>query len=300
MVHAGVKVGGLRERHTQHFEASPAAAERFFPNDYVTSCEYGRYITQTVAATQAKWERTPPAKRFNYKIVEDSEGFTYNRWNPDWSYLLNLDDSRHVATGEPSTQSAFIPAQPLITQTPPAALQSSGPIQPWLLLGTGIRSLVQSMVAAVTTDTRAQDVLHSRILEVREKRGLKTNFCVPPDGLFSSAFISVNVYMIGRGCPKDNAVVYELNPEQMIQERKRHKKGGRGSPVGNEGVDVSDEHFLPSHVYLARQFQVAGALGQPLGFVTTGRFSLSRGRGHAIATISLSALIRILRTFRYV
>ena len=261
MVYAGVKVGGLRERHTQHFEAGPAAAERFFPNDYVTTCEYDRYITQVTTTTRAKWERTPPAKRFNYKTVEDSEGLVYDRWIPDWAYLLglNVDGSEHVVAEEPLTRSVPIPTQPPIIQTKnPPALQSSRPIQPWLLLGTGIRALIQSMVAAVTSGSRAQDVLRSRILEIREKRGLNTNFCVQPDDLFSSALISVNVYIVGRGCPKDNAVVYELNPEQMIRERERllHKQSEHVSLVENEGVGVSDVHPVLSHVSLTPRFRL--------------------------------------------
>ncbi|KAF8340372.1 uncharacterized protein EI90DRAFT_2906355 [Cantharellus anzutake] len=301
LVHAGAKVGGLRERQTQHFEASPTSAERFFPNDYVTSCEYDLYTTQVVTAKRAKWERTPPAKRFNYKILENSEGLTYDRWTPDWESLLApvSDGSQRAPIQElpaespvPSPQLSPHGTSELPTSASVLKAELSEPVRPWLLLGSGVRLLVQSIASAVAHGSKFQDVLYSHIVKLRRKRGLDPEFSILPDTLFSSSLISVNVYMVGRGCPKDNAVLYELTCEEMIreQERLKRKRSPKYSLTDEEEVDVSSASFPGP--------PCAGTVGPLLGFVTTGRFSLTRGRGHAVAAISLSAFLRILTSLK--
>ena len=59
LTHTGSRIGGLRERNTQYFEAASQA----FPVDYPCTQAYETCADERAQKEKEKWERTPPAKR---------------------------------------------------------------------------------------------------------------------------------------------------------------------------------------------------------------------------------------------
>lgn len=79
LIHTGTRVGGQRERASQAFEAGAAYCPRDFPcTEFYNKCWDERAVKE-----KAKWDRTPPAKRANYKKLG-----TRSPWRADWKLCL--------------------------------------------------------------------------------------------------------------------------------------------------------------------------------------------------------------------
>ncbi|KAH9998011.1 ribonucleases P/MRP protein subunit POP1-domain-containing protein [Russula vinacea] len=131
---------------------------------------------------------------------------------------------------------------------------SDSAIRPWLLHGPNARMIVENI---------------ARLLG-------------PAPGLLSEinalrrALVHVRVTLCGRGAPDDMAFIYALEDQEARAWVKAHgPRGPAGYEVGEEPPDASE---------LSRNFPSDVAV---IGFVTSGNFSLSRGKGYAIGAISL-------------
>jgi len=94
--------------------------------------------------------------------------------------------------------------------------------------------------------------------------------------LLQGALVHVRVMLCGRGAPDDMAFIYALeDQEARAWVKALGPRGPAGYEVGEEPADVSELSKLPS------------SDDAVIGFVTSGNFSLSRGKGYAIGAISL-------------
>jgi ribonuclease P/MRP protein subunit POP1 len=110
--------------------------------------------------------------------------------------------------------------------------------------------------------------------------------------LLKGALINVRVNMCSRGTPEDLAMIYLLPDAIVLQwEKVLHssKVTDDESPKEIE-VQISSFHLLS----LTRMMQLANTVPDRsaiIGYVTTGQFSLARGRGYALGAIRLTSML---------
>ncbi|WVQ79961.1 hypothetical protein IAT38_002062 [Cryptococcus sp. DSM 104549] len=105
------------------------------------------------------------------------------------------------------------------------------------------------------------------------------------DDLFKEAVLHVELNVLGRGSPGDMAVICGLGAEERREWIAAYEKGGEGDELVFAG-EVSE-------------LQKLGASREPeeglIGWTTTGNISLSRGKGHALGTITLRGYLELLK-----
>ncbi|KAF8208880.1 NUC188 domain-containing protein [Mycena galopus ATCC 62051] len=251
----GTRVGGQRERQTQAFEAGTA----YFPRDYPLCASYDIYAAERATEEQARWARTPPAKRANYKKLG-----TPSPWRADWGVVLGVE------VPAPRDGPAFVSTQREAGDTVQAEKA-----QLWLLRGSGVRGLVERLLAADLADRPV--TLAGELNGLRGKRTmdpLETN----PDALFKGALVRVRITPRTRGRPQDLALIYAVDDA----EAQLWKQMPRRSQATDE--DSAEEQELTD----AKPPQAS-----IIGYVTTGSFSLSHGQGFALGAIPLQRFLEL-------
>ncbi|KAK7048302.1 ribonucleases P/MRP protein subunit POP1 [Favolaschia claudopus] len=246
----GTRVAGQRERQTQAFEAGTA----YFPRDYPPCPSYDAYITEQATEEQARWTRTPPAKRVNYEKLG-----TRSPWTPDWGVVLGIEKPP-VTTADPT----LVPTQREVEDT-----TAQG--QPWLLRGSDVHSLVGRLMAA-DANTRPQLLLN----EVNALRGKRTfaPLKVEPEAILKGALVRVIITPCTRGSPQDLALIYIIDDAEA-------QGWKHGSRVVED--DAPDQEFADAKPPVT----------SIIGYVTTGNFSLSHGTGFALGAISLQHFLAV-------
>ncbi|KAI0631997.1 POP1-domain-containing protein [Trametes polyzona] len=275
LIYTGTRVGGQRERQTQAFEAGCA----YFPRDFPTTDAYNEYAEDREEEDRETWERKPPAKRPNYEKLG-----TRSPWKPDWGVVLGLEESAPekgssaVQEGEEllDAQRDVDMQDPSVTAPPPAPAvnvsEQENAARPWLLRGPEAPTLVADISSML--NPAAGLLVH--VNQARAKRKLDPlNANVRGEDLLRSALVQVAVFLCGRGCPEDLAVMYAVEDEEARKwiAAEARKKSGL-SLLG----DTPDETQLS---------QVAPSPEGIIGYVTTGSFSLSLGEGHAVGAMPL-------------
>jgi ribonuclease P/MRP protein subunit POP1 len=181
LTHTGTLVGGQQQRETQMLEAGVPR----FPHDYPTTEPYREHAEAWEASGRCQWERTPPAKRVNYKHLGID-----NPWKADWENVLNGCTPGLV--GYVSTQ--------------------RDAIHPWLL-----NKYLASVVLGGTIDVLDPAAwLYGKLNALRLVRG---NTGLSPetsaDSLWRHALVQVQVELLGKGTIGDVAAIYLLRDDEL-------------------------------------------------------------------------------------
>lgn len=262
LVYAGCLVGGLRERRTQHHEAGIPS----FPEHYGRVCPAGSaWELRQAAEAKEKWTRKPPGKRVEWTSVGTS-----SPWVPDWEQVLRLrreDENIDMALDEETALNG-----------------TAESVEPWLV-GSPLIQYLDNLVSA----PEPAAFLLKMVNAFRAQR----HMAVLPDSiqstLYTQGLLHVRLDMLGRGSPGDVAVIYALGPDEREQWLRTTTRGlpGAGLPVP---ADARETKSLE---------QQLGELVPPalatVGYTTSGNYSLSRGRGHALGSISLAAYVEARR-----
>ncbi|WVW84177.1 hypothetical protein I302_106207 [Kwoniella bestiolae CBS 10118] len=99
--------------------------------------------------------------------------------------------------------------------------------------------------------------------------------------LFDTALVHVEVNVLGRGSPGDMAMICGLPKGERKEWIEAYEKGDKA-----DSGELNDLHKLGER--LPSQDSV-------IGYATTGNFSLSRGQGYALGTITLKSWVDALR-----
>ncbi|KAJ7212167.1 NUC188 domain-containing protein [Mycena pura] len=186
LTYTGTRVGGQRERQTQAFEAGVGC----FPRDYPLCAAYDAYAAQRETEEQARWTRTPPAKRANYASLG-----TRSPWRADWGVVLGID--------------APAPANAALVPTQRETGSDGGArARPWLLRGPAVNGLLQKLLALPVPDRPV--VLSSELDTLRRRRAIRA-LEVPPADLVRGALVRVRITPVARGSPQDLAVIYAVD-----------------------------------------------------------------------------------------
>ena len=181
LIHTGTRAVGLAAQRHQRLESDCP----HFPEDYVGVPAYVDSVVKQAAIEQAKWERTPKGKRINY----ESMGITHP-WMSDWNGVVG---------GSPS-HGDLIPADHTNPQ--------SDIIPPWIFPSTEIGQLIEHVAKAPNSST--VQAFGEQINSTRTRRELPALDETTTQRLFDSALVHVRVDMLGRGNPRDRAILYRV------------------------------------------------------------------------------------------
>ncbi|KAF5369289.1 hypothetical protein D9758_002524 [Tetrapyrgos nigripes] len=268
LIHTGTRVGGQRERQTQAFEAGSV----YFPRDYPGLEAYDEYAETRGEGEKAKWDRTPPAKRVNYKKLG-----TRSPWIPDWEVVVGLeqsnmeheDDNRDedeedlVTTqrpegdqqdgeGEEDTEMDHVEANDEQQQPPQDEEDGTGTMDvdeqfspdllPWLFIGPDISTIVLE-ISTKPEDEHAKTLLDA-INKLRAKRSLNDlsvlkgfpSEAQAQEVLLKSALVNVKVSMHSKGSPDDLAMIYSIPEPEWDEWREAINR--KPSSVDDDLVDI--------------------------------------------------------------
>ncbi|KAJ8080661.1 Ribonucleases P/MRP protein subunit pop1 [Marasmius tenuissimus] len=261
LIHTGTRVGGQRERAYQAFEAG----KPYFPRDFPGNKLYDAYAKEREEEEKAKWQRTPPAKRVNYEKLG-----TRSPWKADWEVVLgfaaraqNVGEQDLVSTQrEPGAEGAM----EIDSSSSSESYGESPESAPWVARGD---ELLRALLATEVRD--AATVLYGTIEKYREKRSLGAlPPQVTPEMLLKRALITVKISPCGRGSPSDLAIIYSVSEVEM------------------------KDAVLPDRTISHKASELTTSPGDAvIGYVTTGGFSLSRGEGFAIGSMSFSKFLEL-------
>ncbi|KAH9971933.1 ribonucleases P/MRP protein subunit POP1-domain-containing protein [Lactifluus volemus] len=269
LIYTGTRVGGQRERAHQAFEAGAA----YFPRDFPTCKAYEEFAVARAADDKERWMKKPPAKRVSWEKLS-----TLNPWKSAWRVALGLDPASRTDTGtDYGSDADMVPTQ-REEETQPEP-ESSSVVRPWLLHGPGTRAIVENIARLLGPASG----LLSEINALRRKRELPPlDATTDANALLQGALVHVRVTPCGRGVADDMAFIYALEDQEARAWANAHAQQGLGGyEVGEEPPDATElSKVVPSE-------------NAVIGFVTSGNYSLSRGKGYAIGAISLVRFLEI-------
>ncbi|KAJ7366798.1 NUC188 domain-containing protein [Mycena albidolilacea] len=253
----GTRIGGQRERQTQAFEAGTA----YFPRDYPLCAPYDAYAADRATEEQARWARTPPAKRANYEKLG-----TRSPWRADWGVVLGVEAPAPVAVAAPALVS---------TQREAGEAVQGEKVQPWLLRGSAVRGLVEKLLAIRGTGRSA--ALVDELNALRGKRSLEpleTN----SEAILKGALVRVRITPFTRGRPQDLALIYAVDDAEAQAWRRLPRRSQATDEESTEEQELADARPPQTSI---------------IGYITTGNFSLSHGEGFALGAVPLRHFLEL-------
>lgn len=251
------RVGGQRERSTQYFEAGCPV----FPCDYPTSRSYEEFLREAQKSQFTKWERKPPAKRSSWDSLD-----TKKPCRRDCMKILNL-----------GTQMGNCDL--LSTQREGDELKSEKDVGPWLLRGPKVKSILDILLQS---DNRATS-LKSQLYELRSRRFQESLWGIHEASLLKFALVMVSLNLQGRGSPQEFALISPPSQKELDGRQTKYQQDSTKINIEQINDMACDE--------VAFEDQSTEII---IGYVTSGRYSFSVGRGRALGVISLSHYLQLL------
>ncbi|KAF9111129.1 hypothetical protein BGX27_005364 [Mortierella sp. AM989] len=299
MIFAGARPGGLRERRSFHFETRQSC----FPYDFPATAAYEAYAEECKKEAQAKYERKPVAKRINYSKmgVEDPFGAS-------WIKVLRAGIKMLGSTNDDANSITVNEEKIWLMQTPVlvAALLEAGRSAE----GTGL-----------LTSKLAVDSLNLAIMECMKRisnlalpltnRALSAP--VPPPHLahleqrkqrVEEALIRVGVDLLNRGSMGMNGMIYVIPEEHYGEWAARAQVKGKRTVDGRPRKEKKPKSWIDSdsdddamEEDDADLDDLEMAIPSPdtlLGYVTTGQYCYSEGKGYGIGCCSATGLAHLI------
>ncbi|CAG8739932.1 4300_t:CDS:2, partial [Acaulospora colombiana] len=132
----------------------------------------------------------------------------------------------------------------------------------WLLYGQNTKDIVAELISSQDPAETLVESLNA----ARESRGMPKLEQIS-SAIYRGALVLVRLSMCGRGVPTDMSIIYDIS--------KKEKAAWSRKSTGN-----NDEAF-----------QSQTQENQIIGYVTSGRMSLARGKGLGIGAIALAKLV---------
>ncbi|KAH8998691.1 POP1-domain-containing protein [Lactarius akahatsu] len=267
LIYTSTRVGGQREREHQAFEAGAA----YFPRDFPACAAYEKFAAARATKDEERWKKKPPAKRVSWGKLS-----TLSPWTSAWHVALGLESALDGESGAGYwSDEDVVPTQ---RDDPPPPSDPASPA--WLLHGSRARTIVENLSRLLGPASG----LLSEINALRRKCELPPlDASVDANALLQGALVHVRVLLCGRGALDDMAFIYALEDQEA-----RAWAAAHGPPRALVGYEVDEEPMDAAE--LSKVIPSDSAL---IGFVTSGNFSLSRGKGYAIGAISLVKFLEI-------
>jgi len=215
LVHSGSRVGGQRERKSQVFESGVP----HFPDDFPGTVIGQMHAEEVGSSKQAKWERTPPAKRVSYAKLG-----TRSPWLPDWEVVCSIP-----AKEKESGESEFVSTQRMdadAEQSVQAEVdKETEGARVWLLRCADTKDIFRDLVDCAG-DKACAETLLQRLNAARVHRGLE-ELKTDPELLYKGALVQVSLTMCQRGDPEDMACIYFVGQDECKYWQHALKKAGQ-------------------------------------------------------------------------
>ncbi|GAA6042385.1 hypothetical protein JCM8097_004489 [Rhodosporidiobolus ruineniae] len=296
LVFSTPRVGGLRERAHQFFEASQAR----YPEDYVGTPGFEEHEVRRESDERGYWERRPPAKRPSYARLG-----TRWPWRAEMGEVVQLGwpaggaaekgkGKEKMVEEDEDMKDGAAEAGPEDEQAKNDAdapfLVPSSVVQAVLAGAASPSSASPAALPVDSTSPRARSAaLTARLLSDWRTVASSSSSSAPPTlpagALLPHALIRVRLDPLARGVPEDLALVYELDEEtaqevwEKVGRMSGKEKRREGRAVG-EWEGAEDLCTPPKHEQL-------------IGRVTSGGFALSEGHGAALGVVSLYRLLAL-------
>lgn len=272
------RFGGLKEQQQLAFEAG----EPWFPGDFPGTRAGWQWGQREAEKSRRQWERRPKGRRTEFESLVLGEGRPKGEigrgWACDWERLVqgSSQDAVERETNNDAGSKGSKTENDAV-KTDAAAIQSAVP--------------------------------PCRIHTIRYAPGDSTkilnNFLKsPPD---SSALATVYLTLSSRGTPTPRSRIYRLPSDPALREKwldaatKSSRKADESTPHANKS-SLSHEQ---ARRQLAESLISTSAIGHSgsdhlevppeedlIGFVTTGNYNLSEGKGTGIGSIQLSKVLQ--------
>ena len=230
-----------------------AGAPRF-PHDFPTTKPYREYVETWEASERRRWERTPPAKRVNYERLGIG-----NPWKAEWGSVLGQCT---LGVG------GYVPTQ-------------RDTVHPWLLS----KHLAAFVLDGAAGAPNPEVWLHDKLRTLQLGRGsTRLLWEVSADDLWRGALVQVQVELHGRGTLGDAAVVYPLQGDELHVCRSFDSL--REVRFTSGPGEVNSENLQSLELQPSPPDSI-------MGYLTSGAYSLSRGRPHGIATVAVSRMVEV-------
>ncbi|KAI1314457.1 hypothetical protein EDD11_002159 [Mortierella claussenii] len=278
-IFAGARPGGTRERRSFHFETRQSC----FPYDFPSTEAYAVYAAEYKKEAETKYGRKPVAKRINYtKLgVQDPFGAAWIKALQAGVRMLGANES---VVGTLDEKKIWLLQTPhlitILTNTARAAGGSS-----------------KEMWHALSIDSLNKAILESL-------QGLvKSAFTVPPR--VNEALVRVGVDFLNRGTIGMNGMVYAI-PERHYKEwaaqvQLKGKRTVEGRPRKDKEVkswvdsDSEDDNEIEKDDADFTDLEMAIPSSETLlGYVTTGQYCYSEGKGYGIGCCSAAGLAQVI------
>ncbi len=187
LTHSSIRVAGLRDCQTQSFESGVPT----FPNDHPGTGLYDLYTQERAKAERARWERTPPAKRANYR-----EPGNLDPWTPQWGTAPVRCDEE---IGE-----SLLPAQ-RDDEEPPR-------LNVWIFRGPSSVEILDVMANSGSPEM----VLLAWINGARSQRDM-IKHSIEAQSAYETALVPVEVTMLARGVLENSSRVYALSDSEFSE-----------------------------------------------------------------------------------
>ncbi|KAL5501441.1 POP1 [Sanghuangporus vaninii] len=269
LTHTGTRVGGQDEITTQHFEAGCT----MFPVDYPCTEAYTACAEERGRKERERWERKPPAKRPNWEKLG-----TESPWVPDWYGLLGLqktysgpqtDGAADLVPTQRDPPQSTVEGETSTQKTIAGETGKDFDIRPWIFRGSETLSSIETLSHSPNP---APDLL-AKLNALRAKRSLPV-LSLSADALLQSALVIVRLSIPQSGSPEDNAIIYKMHDDEAKKWRSL--------------VEEAESEFTETQ--LSELEYSRDAL---VGYVTSGHYSLSVGRGQAIGAVSLKRYLEM-------
>jgi ribonuclease P/MRP protein subunit POP1 len=226
LIYTGTRVGGLRERRTQLFEADSPD----FPFDYPLTVAYAREAELSEEVERERWQKKPPAKRVEWGSVG-----TRSPWRADWEVVLDMPPPRAQITEEGLMDVQREPAGGISRPTGDDSLDTMKAM--WLLRGSD----TPDIIGAASNAQRPAVTLLDRINALRAKRALHPlQMCASQ--LLKGALVPVKLEICGRGNPDDLAAIYEVGHDEGCELRQMLARKKAGDIEGDADDEVCSTH----------------------------------------------------------
>ncbi|KAJ7670280.1 NUC188 domain-containing protein [Mycena rosella] len=255
----GTRVGGQRERQTQAFEAGTA----YFPRDYPFCAAHDAFVSARETEESARWERTPPAKRANYKRLG-----TRSPWRADWGVVLGLEASKD----------ADVPTQ---------REAGDSDAQPWLLRGPTVRGLIARLH---TTPPPGRSAALTDELNGLRRRRTMDPLAVAPTALLLGALVRVRITMCTRGKPQDLGIIYAVDDAEARMWRRPH--GSEEDPDEVALAEVKPPQTSIIGYITTGNFSLSHGEGRAVGAVSLLRFLELGEQAQRLASKELFVKVR--------
>lgn len=271
------RFGGLKEQQQLAFEAG----EPWFPGDFPGTRAGWEWAQQEAEKSRRQWERRPKGRRTEFESLVLGEGRPKGEighgWACDWERLVKGPSQDGIA---PSTNDD---AGSKGSTTDKEAVKTD----------------------AATLDSAVPPCkIHSIRYAPGDSNKILTNLLkTPPD---SSALASVYLTLTSRGTPTPHARIYRL-PSDPTLRQKWLDVAAKSSRKADESTTPTNKPSLPhdnTRRQLAESLISTAALGHSgldhlevppeedlIGFVTTGNYNLSEGKGTGIGSVQLSKVL---------